>query len=100
MAQQEMILIETLCTHYEIEVSFVDSLHSLGLIEVHTVEQTRFIQEEKVGELEKMIRIHQDLDVNPEGIDVILNLLQKVDELKSELAAAKNRLRRYELENK
>lgn len=100
MAQQEMILIETLCTHYEIEVSFVDSLHSLGLIEVHTVEQTRFIQEEKVGELEKMIRIHQDLDVNPEGIDVILNLLQKVDELKSELAATKNRLRRYELENK
>jgi pyridoxine 5'-phosphate synthase PdxJ len=99
MAQQEMILIETLCTHYEIEVSFVDSLHRLGLIEVHTVEQTRFIQEEKVGELERMIRIHQDLEVNPEGIDVIINLLSKVENLKSELATTKNRLKRYELEN-
>lgn len=99
MSQQELILIETLCTHYEIEVSFVDSLYSLGLIEIHTVEETRFIPEEKVADLEKMIRIHQDLEVNPEGIDVIFNLLRKVDELKNELAAAKNKLRRYELEN-
>lgn len=53
MSQQELILIETLCTHYEIEVSFVDSLYSLGLIEIHTVEETRFIPEEKVADLEK-----------------------------------------------
>ncbi|PZX56583.1 chaperone modulator CbpM [Algoriphagus chordae] len=99
MAQQELIVIETLCTHYEIEVSFVDSLYSLGLIEIQTVEQTRYISEEKVSDLEKMIRIHQELEVNPEGIDVIFNLLQKVDELKSELATTKNRLKRYELEN-
>tara|TARA_R110002124_G_scaffold169486_2_gene337066 strand:+ start:291 stop:593 length:303 start_codon:yes stop_codon:yes gene_type:complete len=99
MAQQELILIETLCTHYEIEVSFVDSLYSLGLIEIQTVEKTRFIPEEKVADLEKMIRIHQDLEVNPEGIDVIFNLLRKVDALKSELAATKNKLRRYKLEN-
>ncbi|WP_339701097.1 chaperone modulator CbpM [Algoriphagus aquimarinus] len=99
MAQQELIVIETLCSHYEIEVSFVDSLFSLGLIEIHTVEQTRFISEGKVADLEKMIRIHQELEVNPEGIDVIFNLLRKVDDLKSELAVAKNRLRRYELEN-
>ncbi len=99
MAQQEMILIETLCTHYEVEVSFVDTLYSLGLIEIQTVEQIRFIPVEKVADLEKMIRIHQDLEVNPEGIDVILNLLRKVDELKSELSATKKQLRRFELEN-
>ncbi|MEB2781578.1 chaperone modulator CbpM [Algoriphagus sp. C2-6-M1] len=100
MAQQELILIETLCTHYEIEVSFVDSLSSLGLIEIQTIEQTRFIPEAKISDLEKMIRIHQDLEVNPEGIDVIFNLLRKVDDLTSELAATKNRLKRYELEHK
>lgn len=100
MAQQELILLETLCTHYEVEVSFVDTLYSLGLIEIHTIEQTRFIPEEKVADLEKMIRIHQDLEVNPEGIDVIINLLSKVEDLKSELAATKHRLKRYEKENK
>lgn len=99
MAQQELIILETLCTHYEIEVSFVDTLYSLGLIEIHTVEQVRFIPEEKVADLEKMIRIHQELEVNPEGIDVIFNLLRKVDDLKSELAEAQNKLRRFHLEN-
>lgn len=99
MAQNEWILIETLCTHYEIEVSFVDSLYSLGLIEIHTVEKTRFLPLEKVADLEKMVRIHQDLDVNPEGIDVIFNLLRKVDDLKSELSETKNLLKRYKLEN-
>ncbi|WPR75563.1 chaperone modulator CbpM [Algoriphagus sp. NG3] len=99
MAQHNLILIETLCTHYEIEVSFVDSLYNLGLIEILTVEQTRFIPEEKVADLEKMIRIHQDLEVNPEGIDVIFNLLKKVDSLQNELADTKSRLRRYKLEN-
>ncbi|PZX56073.1 MerR-like DNA binding protein [Algoriphagus ratkowskyi] len=97
MAQQELILIETLCTHYEVEISFVDTLYSLGLIEIHTIEQVRFIPEENVGDLEKMIRIHQDLEVNPEGIDVILNLLSKVDDLKNELAETKSKLRRFEL---
>jgi len=99
MAKQELIRIETLCSHYEIEVSFVDSLYSLGLIEIHTVEQIRFIPEEKVADLEKMIRIHQDLEVNPEGIDIIFNLLRKVDDLRNQLAATNNRLRRYELDN-
>ncbi len=99
MAQQELIVIETICTHYEIEVSFVDALSNLGLIEIHTIEQTRCIAEEKIADLEKMIRIHQDLQVNPEGIDVIFNLLSKVDSLQNELAETKSRLRRYKLEN-
>lgn len=99
MAQQELIVIETICTHFEIEVSFVDALSNLGLIEIHTYEENRCIPEEKVADLEKMIRIHQDLEVNPEGIDVIFNLLRKVDSLQSELAETKSRLRQYELEN-
>ncbi|GAA0879096.1 hypothetical protein GCM10009119_20640 [Algoriphagus jejuensis] len=94
MAVTNLILIETLCTHYEVEVSFIDSLSDLGLIEVHTVEEIRYLPEEKVTNLEKMIRLHQELEVNPEGIDVIMNLLEKVDRLSQELAEAKNSLRR------
>jgi hypothetical protein len=94
MPSTNLILIETLCTHYEVEVSFIESLSDLGLIEVHTIEHTRYMPEEKVGQLERMIRLHQELDINPEGIDVILNLLERVDHLNHELAEAKNALRR------
>ena len=93
MAAMNLILIETLCSHYEVEVSFIDSLSDLGLIEVQTVEQIRYLPEENINTLEKMIRLHQELDVNPEGIDVIFNLLEKVDRLNRELAEARQKLR-------
>ena len=40
--------------------------------------------------------MHQELDVNIEGIDVVFNLLQKIDDLQNELISVKNRLRLYE----
>ena len=40
--------------------------------------------------------MHQELDVNIEGIDVVFNLLQKIDTLQKELTALKNRLNLYE----
>ena len=43
-----------------------------------------------------MIHIHQDLNVNIEGIDVVVNLLQKMENLQNELISVKNTLRLYE----
>ncbi|MDO9136514.1 MAG: chaperone modulator CbpM [Lutibacter sp.] len=43
-----------------------------------------------------MIRMHLDLNINIEGIDIAFNLLQKIDELENELISIKNRLRIYE----
>ncbi|KDN54518.1 hypothetical protein FEM21_22410 [Flavobacterium seoulense] len=40
--------------------------------------------------------MHQDLEVNIEGIDVVLNLLQKIDALQTELLQVRNRLLLYE----
>lgn len=96
MATQELILIETLCTHYQIEVSFLDALETMGLIEIKIIEQTKFIQQDRINDLEKMIRIHQELNVNIEGIDVVFNLLNKLETLQNELTIVKNRLNIYE----
>ena len=96
MAQQDLILIETLCTHYEVEVSFFDALDNVGLIEIETIEQGQFIHKDRIGDLEKMIRIHHELNINMEGIDAVFNILKKMDELQNELTAVKNRLRLYE----
>ncbi|GAB3234148.1 chaperone modulator CbpM [Algoriphagus aestuariicola] len=93
MANPKLILIETLCTHYKIEVSFIDSLSELGLIELYTVEEIQYLPEEKLSLLEKMIRIHQDLQINPEGIDVIFRLLDKVETLNKELQEARRKLK-------
>ena len=51
-----------------------------------------YIPEEKVTDLEKVLRLHQELDVNLEMIDVIVNLRGRVESLQTELNIAKRLL--------
>ena len=96
--EKNLIAITTLCSTYEIESSFFDALHKTGLIQIVIIEQDNFIHLDQIGDLEKMIRLHHELNVNIEGIDVVFNLLEKEKELREELIALKNRLRLYENE--
>lgn len=96
MNEEYLVPISTLCVHYEVEMSFFSELNEYGLIEIDTQEQTECVRVERIPEIEKMIRIHRDLQVNMEGIDVVWNLLQKMDEMQNELMAVRSRLRLYE----
>lgn len=96
MAADNLILIETLCPHYEIEISFFEDLYHHGLITIVTVEERRFVHQNDISDIEKIIRLHYDLNVNIEGIDIVLNLLKKEKELQEELNAVRNRLKLYE----
>jgi len=96
MISKEYISAKTVCTQYGIEFSFVDSLWRMGLIEIHVIKEDQCIHQDQLADLEKMIRLHNDLNVNLEGIDVVFNLLEKEQKLRSELIALQNRLRRYE----
>ena len=96
MSIENYIALNELCVHYEIEMSFFTSLNEIGLIEITTIESSHCIDREHIHAVEKMIRLHKDLDVNLEGIDTIFNLLDKIDELQADLLETKNRLRLYE----
>jgi hypothetical protein len=96
MDKQDLILIETICFHYKVEISFIKDLENIGLIQIITFENNKFIRQDKLSDLEKMIRLHHELNVNIEGIDIVFNLLQKELKLKQELEALKSRLRLYE----
>ena len=96
MNKKPLISTQTLCSHYNIEISFVDALNKMGLIQIEIIEQNQFIHQDQISDLEKIIRLHNELNVNLEGIDVVFNLLAKERELRNELNALKNRLRLYE----
>ena len=96
MEQKEFIPIVQLCEHYSVEISFFNELHEEGLISITTLEQTSYLHQDKISDVEKMIRIHQELNINTEGIDAVFNLLQKIDNLQNELNKLHNRLRLYE----
>ncbi len=96
MIQENYIPLDTLCVHYQVEMSFFRNLNEIGLIEIQTVEKSPCVREERIAELERIIRIYHDLDVNMEGIDIVFNLLHKIDALHSEVDALKSRLGLYE----
>ena len=96
MIKKHLVSTHTLCSQYNIEISFVDALNKMGLIQIEIIEQNQFIHQDQIGDLEKMIRLYKELNVNLEGIDVVFNLLEKERELRDELNALKNRLRLYE----
>ncbi len=98
MENQKLVLVETLCTYYKLEASFFESLEEIGLLILVRDHEEIYIPEEKVTDLEKVLRLHKELDVNLEGIDVILNLLVKVESLQTELTLAKQRLGYFDKE--
>ena len=96
MNLDNLIPVTTLCNHYNVEMPFFGHLNEIGLIQIEIIEETQYIHPNTIHEIEKMIRMYQELDINIEGIDVVMNLLKKIDDLQNELIAVKNRLGIYE----
>lgn len=98
MGTEHLVPVQQFCTHHNIEFSFINSLHEFGLIEVTTIEETHYLSKEQLRDVEKMVRLHYELEINIEGIDAISHLLQRVDGLHEQVTSLKNRLRAYENE--
>lgn len=96
METRDLILIEQFCTHHDIEFSFINSLHEFGLIEVIEFNDAKYFANEQLKDVEKMMRLHYELDINMEGIDAISNLLKQIDDLQKELIATQNKLRLFD----
>lgn len=96
MNTETYIPIKTLCTYYKVETSFFQGLNDYGLIEITTIEQSPCVHQNHIKNLESIVRLHQDLHINFEGIDTVLNLLEKIHDLQDELVTTKNKLRIFE----
>tara|TARA_B100002049_G_C15963128_1_gene325442 strand:- start:326 stop:616 length:291 start_codon:yes stop_codon:yes gene_type:complete len=96
MSTTNYIPVHELCAQYRIEQTFITELHEKGVLEVIHVEQSLCLPQESIATFEKIMRIHAELDINIEGIDVILNLLDKIEDLNKQLIKTQNRLRIYE----
>lgn len=92
MENNRLIAIEHLCAHYQIEVSFVHALNDYGLITVIRSEEGQFVEEDHLADIEKMMRLHYELDINMAGIDAIGHLLKRLHESQRDIQRLKNRL--------
>lgn len=96
MQTEDLIALNEFCANHNIEISFINSLEKTGMIEVITIKENLFIDEDQLRQLEKIVRFYYELDINLEGIETITHLLQRIKSLHDENTSLKNRLRLYE----
>ena len=80
------------CLLHQIELSFIHSLYESGLITIVLIEQKVFIPVSEISQLEKLIRFHQEMDINLEGIEAIVYLLEKIESLQQQVVQLQNEL--------
>lgn len=96
MKKENFIMAVEFCSGHNIDLSFLETLNKSGLIELENIDETIYINENQLQELEKILTFYYDLDINLEGIETIIHLLHRSEELQIELTNLRNRLRFYE----
>lgn len=96
MSRSEFIEIAQLCREYQLEMQFFSTLEDYELIRVVRVKESPCVYMDELRRIEKMVRLHKELEINIEGIQAVINLLEKVESLQDELARVRSRLSLYE----
>jgi chaperone modulatory protein CbpM len=96
MATDNLTEANAFCSYHRVEYTFVQHLADAGLVEITVIDQTNYIPQSQLSDLERMIRLHQDLDINVAGIEAISHLLQRLQHTQQQVQTLKNRLRIYE----
>jgi hypothetical protein len=96
MTTKNLIAANEFCVYHQVEQTFITSLQEAGLVNITIVNKTAYIPESELHKVEKMIRLHNELDINIAGIEAISHLLQRIEDIQEEMRVLKNQLKLYE----
>ncbi|MBP2616406.1 chaperone modulator CbpM [Chryseobacterium jejuense] len=88
----ERISREELVRIYNIEITFFDELVDYGLLTIHVEDDIHYLMYEDLPDLEKFANWYYDLEVNLPGLEVIHNMLKKLEALKRRNRELMNKL--------
>ncbi len=96
MATIKYITIEEFAGFHKITTQLIQDFADFGLIEIRQVEKKHCIFSEQIEHCERAIRLHRDLGVNKEGIEIILDMRSKQTLLQQELMRLRHQLNKHE----
>ena len=76
----DMISREDLVKIYKIELQFFDELVEYGLLKTQTENEIHYVLYEELPAFERFANWHYDLEVNMPGLEIIHELLQKLEQ--------------------
>lgn len=99
MQTEDLILLNEYCNRHQVELTFIRSLGSSGLIDLQIEDDRYCIPEYQFPQLEKLSRLYYEMDINLEGIETICYLLDRMAEMQQQINQLSNKLKLYEDED-
>lgn len=96
MGNNELISIKKIIVHHNLDETFIENLESYQLIQFVVDDTDKYVNEEQLPVLEQIIRLHYDLHINMEGIDVITQMIGRMETMQQTIQQLENKLRLYE----
>jgi len=96
MEHEDSIPASEFCIHHNIQLSFIHKLSDNGMIITRMVEDNIHLPISELKLVEKIIHLHFELEINLEGIEAIIHLLNRVQDLQDEITRLNTRLKAYE----
>jgi hypothetical protein len=96
MEEENYISIRTFCQLHGVRESFVHSMNEFEIVRINQRKGEAMLPLEELPLLEKMVRLHNELDINEEGVQAIFHLLQQVEDLQDEVAKLRRKLDRLD----
>jgi len=88
----ERISREELVKIYNVEITFFDELVDVGLLNVETENEIRYLLYDDLPVFERFTNWHYDLEINMPGLEVINDMLIRIKNLKKENRDLMNKL--------
>ncbi|TSD67463.1 MerR family transcriptional regulator [Inquilinus sp. KBS0705] len=96
MKTENLISVSDFCVYHQVDGTFVSYLQDAGLVEVIVVDKQNCIPVDEIQKLERLVRLHNHLEINEPGVATINSLLQKIEDMQQEMSYLKSRLKLYE----
>ena len=96
MTTEKYIRIRDFCQGHSLEEAFLYQLQEFDLIQIVEVGRQPAIHRRELHQLERLVRLHRDLEIAPQGLQAVQHLLDRMDLLEEEVWQLRRRLGRWE----
>ncbi len=93
---EKYVSVRQFADFHQITITLLHEFAEFGLINIQEVENEPCIVIDSLDRYERAIRLHKELGVNKEGIEIILEMRNKIEQLQNELNNMHRKLQKYE----
>jgi len=95
-AMEKYISIKELAQFYKIDEKILRDFAEAGLFELHIIQSEPCVLLDQLARYERAIRLYRDLGVNKEGVEIIMDMRDKMLQMQNELSALRRQLQKWD----